>query len=229
MHRVTRCVFPQALAFELFATDRFRSLFLRLRADGFELISAKPFIMRHPSFLSEQHCKLILAAAEPRFRPSMVSGEQKIDLHTRSSYSTIVKNPALQLRLMRLVGNDSRLFPQSLNVVRYTKGQRFVQHHDSDPRRRCMNVANLHYQRPFTFFAYLNDVDEKAGGATTFPLMKPLFKQQPRQGVCLFWANWGENYQLDQLVEHRAEPVLADVTKYAMNMFIEERQDVVCV
>lgn len=202
----------------MFQTPRFRSLYLRLRADDFELVSARPLVMRHPSFLDEKQCKTLITAAEGKFVPSRTTHGVSPN---RTSYSASVhlsSTPGLLNRLLALVGDPSLSLQQPPDVVRYELGQKFTLHHDADPR----GAAVPEHQRPYTFFAYLNNVDEKAGGATSFPLMKPPFRQQPRQGVCLFWANWSEDYAWDKQVRHVAEPILTDVTKYGLNLWIQE-------
>lgn len=108
---------------------------------------------------------------------------------------------------------------EPIQVVRYTQGQEFGLHHDSgsiDEEGRIQDVVPP--RRDATFFVYLNDLPEGAGGETEFPLLG--LKVRPRRGCALLFCNVLENGELDHRVIHRALPVLGDHWKLGMNIWI---------
>ena len=81
--------------------------------------------------------------------------------------------------------------------------------------------------RILTFYIYLNDVEEEAGGGTHFPYVDPEspdFVVQPKKGRAVLWPsvlNEDVNEQ-DGRTLHQALPVLKGV-KYGANAWIHLR------
>ena len=122
---------------------------------------------------------------------------------------------------------------ETLQVVRYLPGERFVCHRDNyEHSSESYKHAG---QRDYTFFAYLNDresdatesADEiipvKSGGETHFPDQN--FKVTPKRGSAAFWRNIKIPDGSDEdsaLIGHSGEPTIG-WTKYGMNVWIRHR------
>jgi prolyl 4-hydroxylase len=73
-----------------------------------------------------------------------------------------------------------------MQVVKYNLGQYYVKHHDTSAT--YSRAANGH--RIYTLFLYLHDVEEGAGGETSFPDHPiPDFKVRPKKGGAALWTN----------------------------------------
>ena len=112
--------------------------------------------------------------------------------------------------------NLSQLEP--LQVVVYEKGQKYIPHHDFfDPNTPDVQVRG---NRSKTILVYLNDVPEEAGGATFFPKIN--LKVQPKAFDAIYFENIN-NGELDYNTLHSGEPLLGDVKKYAINIWVREK------
>lgn len=123
------------------------------------------------------------------------------------------------------VGSQVGRYLEPLQMVKYKKGQQFKLHHDSGTYKEDSDEVDLVNTdemplRGYTLFAYLNDIEEGAGGATYFPRINKRF--QPKKGSAALWANVDkEGKRGDARTVHSAEPILSDdVEKVGMNVWI---------
>jgi len=189
-----------------------------------EIVSRDPWLLRFEDFLSAKEAKGIVAAAKGSFRQSVVRGRDgnpnaKTKGRTsRNAWCTKSENArcfgasAVQSALgkMETVLNVSADYSEHLQVLEYTKGQFYNEHHDF--------IAS-HNERPcgpriLTFFVYLSDVVE--GGATRFRKMG--VESEAKMGRAILWPSVldGDATQADLRTVHEALEVVKGV-KYAAN------------
>lgn len=242
-----------------FKTERFRKMLMRLRNEGFVLVSYSPFIMRCEAFLSPEQCKDIITAAEGRYSDSLLFGG-RLDKATRSSFSATVLIPHAHMqfiknKISRIVDDPKLSLVRSVLCSALCRVSRVLNHTvmNRSPRKLCAtakaNTTSLTTTRrhrkqtvssgpsrsslistPSGSSARVRSLcslvcrfhrSAEAGGATTFVNTKPLHREQPTAGTCLFWANWKESTELDDATEHKAEQILlSGVIKYALNLWI---------
>lgn len=70
-------------------------------------------------------------------------------------------------------------------------------------------------QRQYTFFVYLNDVEN--GGETVFPKLNLSFK--PQRGLSLFWENCKDLTTCDELNLHKGNSTINGI-KYGLNIWV---------
>jgi len=147
---------------------------------------------------------------------------------TRTSYNTwctddCETDPYVQNVIHRMVsvtGIDTINY-ESMQLLKYTKGQYYRIHHDFIDA----HVERQPGPRILTFFLYLNDVKE--GGSTNFPLLKENsggLKFSPKKGRALLWPsvlNINPN-EIDLRTEHEAMEV-KEGEKYGANIWIHLR------
>jgi len=179
------------------------------------------------SFLSSQEAKSVRTS-----RTAFVSKEIMMTHHVFISLRTKLSK-IIQLPL--LIHNVKKL---EIQVVRYTKGQRFEVHHDAGPL----------YPRLFSMFIYLNSVSLGVGGETCFPRLKKLkikktknqkeeetirsgqckYSKEDEPGICvqpvvgqsLLWYNLLEDGNVNSEMVHEACP-LHEQEKWGLNVWFE--------
>eukprot|EP01041_Mallomonas_annulata_P013429 gene13429-28478_t len=102
---------------------------------------------------------------------------------------------------------------ESFQILRYTEGQKYSTHHDSDESDNLISCG----PRVLTFFLYLSDVEE--GGDTNFPTLGISVK--PKKGRALLWPSTLNHWpnRIDGRTTHEAKQVIRGV-KYAANAWI---------
>ncbi len=81
-------------------------------------------------------------------------------------------------------------YVESLQFLRYQKGQKFDLHHDSGVYDEDANTISVDTDKPLrvgSVFLYLNDLEEEAGGETVFPQCE--LTVRPKAGRALVWSN----------------------------------------
>jgi prolyl 4-hydroxylase len=123
---------------------------------------------------------------------------------------SIVK--AINAKVEDLLNISSDSF-EPIQLLRYYKDQRFVDHHDYSYHE----LSLLCGPRIMTFFMYLSDVED--GGETVFSQLNIVVK--PKKGKAILWANTLDSTpsMKDFRMTHAALPVLQG-TKYAANLWI---------
>jgi hypothetical protein len=120
---------------------------------------------------------------------------------------------------------------EPLQLVRYSKGQYFHDHHDLGalfddgsvelPKKSAITPP----RRIVTILVYLNDLPEGSGGSTQFPLLKnteageDCFSIRPEKNMAVIWCNLLKDGMPDQRVVHRGEIIKDECFKYAMNIW----------
>ena len=103
-------------------------------------------------------------------------------------------------------------------LLKYNEGGLYKTHSDYVPGdfERSQGVRIL------TVFIYLNDLDEDAGGETSFPSLD--LKITPKKGKAVLWPNvYMRNPDAnDRRTQHEALPVKKG-TKYAANLWLHQR------
>lgn len=108
---------------------------------------------------------------------------------------------------------------EPLQVVIYEKGQKYNPHYDffTPDTPDVIQRGN----RTKTILVYLNDLPKDAGGSTFFPKIN--LRVQPKGLDAIYFENMNDNNELDYNTLHAGEPLLKDVTKYAINIWAREK------
>lgn len=128
---------------------------------------------------------------------------------------------------------------EPLQLVRYSRGQYFHDHHDMGmlfedgsvelPTKNAMTAP----RRIVTILVYLNDLPNDVGGSTHFPLLKagssgsdtdvllPLkgLSIRPKKNLAVIFCNVKKDGTPDERLVHRGETLKGDSVKYAMNIW----------
>ncbi|CAK9107987.1 unnamed protein product [Durusdinium trenchii] len=108
---------------------------------------------------------------------------------------------------------------EALQLVRYQKGEQYSTHVDWG-RKQDASLW-LGGQRTATALIYLNTLPKDCGGETSFERLG--IQVSPQAGAALVWPNVDSSGRPQDLVEHRAMPVLCETQKYAVNVWIREK------
>jgi len=189
--------------------------------NDYELELAKEYKQNNvkviPNFLSEEECKLLIEYTEnlggySNSRIVGKTGEAIID-YTRTSHSVNLPSDALPLfaiirnRVTNFLGVPE-CYIEGLQCVRYSGGQHFAPHLDSNER----------LNRKHTMLVYLND--EFTGGETYFPEL--LLKILPVKGSALYFQN-EDNVGNSIPFSVHAGLRLKTGVKYACNIWVKDR------
>ena len=110
-------------------------------------------------------------------------------------------------------------------VLRYRPGQEYKPHYDAcsattDEYYDCIKseIKQKWGKRVYTFFIYLNDVED--GGETYFTKLNKMYK--PKQGNAIFWSNLTDDQKhAHPYSEHAGMPVKTG-EKWAINVWIRQ-------
>jgi prolyl 4-hydroxylase len=192
-----------------------------------KVLSENPKIIYLHNFITPDEADFFKKYGDQYKKPSTIDtkdgGPVTLASNVRSSESahlTKQSNPFVQSLENKAANyfnsNISHLEP--LQVVVYEKGQKYIPHHDFfDPNTPDVKVRG---NRSKTILVYLNDVPEEAGGATFFPKIN--LKVQPAAYDAIYFENIN-NGELDYNTLHSGEPLLGDVKKYAINIWVREK------
>jgi prolyl 4-hydroxylase len=216
---------------------------------GIVILSTSPLAVLIPNFMTLNECNALIALSQPHLRPSKVCGAGVCPAD-RNSSSLFFKAPwtthapqvaAFETKAAHIASaaaaalGRAPLTPvQAAQVVRYSVGQFYAQHHDNVPESCTKRL-----QRAATLIVYLCDVEE--GGETVFPLGRAAatvvgaeapwgkgFEVQPRAGhALLFWSALPQaaGGGADPAAEHAAAMVEAGEKWIATRWFKEEEDD----
>jgi hypothetical protein len=182
-----------------------------------ELESYRSQVSVIPGFISKAECEELIAYCENScFRRSRVAqreGKGRTDIvsaSVRSSSSVVLKDrdhPILA-RLYRECAAREGVTPrhiETIQCVRYKRGQRFKAHFD----------GGLNLPRLTTYLLYLNDSYE--GGETFFPMLNQ--SVLPVAGNCLRFPSCDRDGRILWPSEHGGLPVSSGI-KYALNIWV---------
>lgn len=205
-----------------------------LQKKNIRVVSNDPFMRYIHHFISPEECKHLIDIAETRFQRSPAeSADTKTTAHPdRTSFSAFLEKgetdivKSIETRAATLV-NVPVSHLESLQVVRYTKGQFFKPHYDyfvrgTAPYGRDGEATQKSLlrggQRTQSIFIYLNTLPS-GKGATIFPKLNLRILPQSR-GDAFWWHNM-KNGKEDERTLHGGEQV--DDIKYGVNIWIRER------
>jgi len=192
------------------AVDEFPELGPRVLLDD-------PYVLQFDSFLTDEEADGIVSLCTDEFQRSL-AGDYVSPVRTSTqcwcNFQKCLKDPVMkrvEAKISRVTGVPVE-YGEFMQIVKYEEGQFYKLHHDQ-------NSATWSPQgvRVYTFFMYLNDVDE--GGETDFPQLKLTVK--PRKGSAILWPsvlNDAPN-ATDHRTNHAALPVVKG-TKLGANMWI---------
>lgn len=173
-------------------------------------VMKEPKVCLIPNFISDEEIAHLLNLAEESkaWVPSVVW--RGGDLEQRTSNSFMLRTSetpvvaAIEQRAAAVAGVPVEMV-ERLNVIRYSPGQQFGEHHDGS-------------SRPSTVFVYLNNC-LGGGGETRFGRMGVQVK--PIKGCAVFWRNLHPDGSRDLRLMHQGMPPDKDV-KYGLNCFISQ-------
>ncbi|QXT34375.1 2OG-Fe(II) oxygenase [Sphingomonas sanguinis] len=182
-----------------------------------EIDNYRQMISVESAFMSKEKCYEIIDYCESlAYRRSRISENRSgvntdtISIKARSSSSVVLRdrsNP-LVAEIYRRCADIERLpeqYIETIQSVRYKKGQRFRTHFD----------GGLGLPRLTTFLLYLNE--EFSGGETYFPMLD--MAVSPKTGSCLRFPSCMPDGRVIWQSEHGGLPV-TDGTKYALNIWV---------
>jgi len=208
-----------------------------------KVASVRPRVFTIENFLTPEECKeLIRLSLEQGLTESTLHSSplatQNRDNSTRSSSNAWLSRETSSLtkkiyeKTAELTKIDPELFQkfhessaqhhsiaESLQVVRYRKGEEYTPHHDFV----SPSINKRHQPSRFaTLLIYLNDVDE--GGETRFPRAVNNYNADgleimPKVGRAVLFYNTLEDGNLDDLSQHGGNKVLAG-NKWLANLWI---------
>jgi hypothetical protein len=177
------------------------------------------------NFMSSENCKYLIDTYKDKVFKSRVvintnDGKSNPDTHNSRTSSTFfipnTDNVIIELRkkVSEMLDVDSRNI-EGIQFLRYMKGERYLWHHD------FLKAENISNQRTDTIIVYLNDLEEKDGGATGFFHYK--MKVLPKEGRAAWFKNCDSEGKLIKESLHAGEEILSDITKYALNIWIRQK------
>ena len=200
-----------------------------------QILHSNPDVILIKGFLTPEECDYIIKIGDPHIKKSEVCGKNgsRPDKSRTSMTAHIGK---------KFLGNDNpdpiltRVLEKSeaycglstkniepIQLVRYEPGQFFKPHYDYLDTKVEMYQANVNRngQRKYTFFVYLTDVPENAGGSTYFPKLKKHFKGG--KGDAIFWDNIREDGVEDKRMLHSGTE-LKKGKKYGLNIWVRNKE-----
>lgn len=193
-------------------------------------IRLHPPIVCIENFMTERECRHLIQYAEYKgFQRSPVidisNGLNKTDSN-RTSSSVFLRKSCTQLvcaieKRAAEIMQASVGYLESLQVVKYTKGQEFRPHYDYFlPNTQSFEREKSRGgQRRHTIFVYLNDLPEyETGGCTYFPHLK--LRIRPKTGRAVFWHNTSSSGIEDERTLHGGETITCqNSVKYSINIW----------
>ena len=195
-----------------------------------KLLNEKPAIVHIHNLLNPVECQHIINLARPKLTSStmIVNNVETVNPSRSSSSAFLTQNGELPTndaiihrflsRLSKFTGYPVSHF-EGMKVVNYKKSQQYLAHYDFF--REHTNFTKESGDRQFTFFVYLNTLPEEAGGYTAFPNLN--LKVKPSLGDAVFWTNMDFAGKYYEETLHAGEPVLTDVEKWGINVWIREK------
>ncbi|KAL7749484.1 hypothetical protein RI367_005038 [Sorochytrium milnesiophthora] len=201
------------------------------------VLSRTPFIAYVRNFLQPGEAEAVISLTNGRMSRSSVTspdgtGDQSAFRTSFSTYLGAAETPevaCIEQRAARLLGLESIMFVETLQVVWYRKGQEFQPHYD------WFGEESLPYlmpggQRLATILVYLNGGKDLQGGATVFPKLtalphlcgiyldcdnstsrEPGLRVIPSEGDAVFWYNIATNapkmVQQDMMDKYVGQPL----------------------
>ncbi|CAK9107991.1 unnamed protein product [Durusdinium trenchii] len=218
-------------ASEVAAEKESRAMLEAIRnLDGKHLLKNPPVVLVPDVVTPEQSQELIRLADESKLwwqssrrGARTAAGEDAL----RTSSSAVLSAPRMfqepPVKAIRSWASQVLKVPEdtveALQLVRYQKGEQYSTHVDWG-RKQDASLW-LGGQRTATALIYLNTLPKDCGGETSFERLG--IQVSPQAGAALVWPNVDSSGRPQDLVEHRAMPVLCETQKYAVNVWIREK------
>jgi len=162
-------------------------------------------------FLNRQECETLIQLIQSRLRPSEIatSNESDIDGGYRTSRTCDLGNLSdaftqeIDARICKMIGIDAS-YSEVIQGQYYDVGQEFKAHTDYFEADQFQAYAATRGQRTYTFFIYLNDVEE--GGETEF--LNLGIKIKPQRGRAVIWNSLTPQGVPNPNTIHQAHPVI---------------------
>ena len=188
-----------------------------------------PPIKRYENLFTDEECQQIIDMARPKLKRSTLgvnieTGNQRTShqawLH-RTSLPCLERCSEQVAKITGLPADNQ----EKWQVLRYEAGQQYTPHfdacsEDTDEFQDCVaNEQNVGWgKRVYTFFIYLNDVEE--GGETYFTRLNKGFK--PKKATAILWNNLTDDKsKAHPYSKHAGMPVKKGV-KWAINVWIRQ-------
>jgi prolyl 4-hydroxylase len=171
-------------------------------------------------FLSPEKCKKLIDTYDIQCKPSTVvsaNGDVLDEARTSWTYYMPDEDPiVVEMRgyVAEMIGVPADHI-EGLQFLRYQKGQQYKFHYDYFDAIR-------HNQRVHTILVYLNDLEIDDGGSTIFKRYN--MKVYPKEGRAIWFRNMTEEGELNTDSLHAGEPIIADKTKYAVNIWVRQKK-----
>jgi len=181
-----------------------------------KVLSRDPWVIYFDKFLSDELIDGLMGAMDDLGGEFQESGElstkeDKKERRRRTSDTMFCSQPKCitedrVMNVHEVVTNLTGLpvpCHELMQIVRYKKGQFYVQHQDTS---NDYGAAG-HGHRIYTLFAYLSSLPEDAGGETHIPALG--IKVRPKRGAAVMWPNVQANNprKEDLRLKHEAMPV----------------------
>jgi len=196
-----------------------------------EIITSQHFppIKRFRHILSKKECTEIIKYAKSKLKRSTLGVDAKIGSRSTSTQVWIDPNELPSLKRISILVSKISGLPienqEDFQFLNYKVGQQYKAHWDSctkilDEYDKCIeeNKKRGWGQRVYTFFIYLNDVEE--GGETYFPKLD--IKIKPERGSAIFWDNLTtDRKKTNEYALHAGLPPIKG-NKYSINVWVRE-------
>ena len=199
-----------------------------------QMVRRSPNIYTIDDFLTSNECEHLLKFVEQKkrkFKASFTEAEagKKVlstertstFIHFKKGADSIVRT--IERRAAEIVGATSQNV-EPLQVVSYTKGQKFNLHHDAatlNDDGSCTDVVPP--RRIATLFVYLNTLPEGMGH-TEFPRLD--LSVRPVACKAVLWSNLdihsGKPCEADPMTVHKACPVPEGYRKVGLNIWVTD-------
>lgn len=161
-------------------------------------------------FLNQQECEKLAKLIRSRLRASEIAETDEKDSSFRTSrtcdlgYLADSFTQDIDRRICKMIGIDAS-YSEMIQGQYYQVGQEFKAHTDYFEADQFPRYAAFGGQRTYTFFIYLNDVEE--GGETEFSKLG--LSMKPQRGRALIWNNLTAHGVPNPNTIHQANPVLS--------------------
>jgi len=145
---------------------------------GAEMVCDDPPIIHFKNFMSEKEANAMIKVGTPGLEASTGTGElkdgkfERTTIQGRTSYNSWCMNGCDKSPIARKIDNRianvtgfSVQNQEYYQILRYETGQEYQAHSDWIEQQKYQPSG----PRMFTFFLYLNEVEEGGGGSTWFP------------------------------------------------------------
>lgn len=225
---LTICIAVSVIVYFMYISG-FNSRELQMRNIGQYTSPNYPPIHYYDNLFTDEECQQIIDIAQPQLSRSTLGVNNDTSEERTSQQAWLKKTqlPCLE-RCSNQIAKITKLpveNQEDWQVLRYEPGQEYTPHFDACQKedkkfQTCIQDEKDRGwgKRVYTFFIYLNDVED--GGETYFPLLDKKFK--PKKGTAILWNNLTD----DQLSahpysKHSGMPVKKG-TKWAINVWIRQ-------